>query len=196
MKKSKILEDETSPTIKVSLIGDTLETENDRFALVVRHFFDNQADSAKQLEVGESYVSQLISGKSKISGELIKKVAAALETVNLDWLLRGRGEMIYSEPAERQTINGPTIDVQGEPTQSQIDQLTDYTLTVQPAELTARQRLMLQLACAHVLKENQGSHPLEYLSMATRAYLRLIVRFPDFNLVTLFDLEGALRLKL
>lgn len=62
-----------------------------------------QSDFAAALKIGQSYLSQLESGKKTVNEALLKNIALAF-SVNIDWLLRGSHalSMFVSEDAAKE----------------------------------------------------------------------------------------------
>lgn len=121
----------------------------------------------------------------------------------MDWLINGRGPMIFEEEIERVVhfetgskavyykMPNDLPRVAQEPSEQEAEVLAAYTLKQWPVELSTRQSLMFKMACAQVLFEHPALQSLEALAVGAKIYLRIIQRMPDINLAALFDLEGA-----
>lgn len=69
----------------------------------LRQIIDNKNYSIRQFEqkisASEGTISKFLCGKIGLKVETLLKIAANFPEINLDWLITGRGEMIFSQPA-------------------------------------------------------------------------------------------------
>lgn len=77
-------------------------TDKERFIEAINYlkknrFVFNNADLAGVLDVSQSYVSLLISGKKPITDKLVKNIVTKFPQINNDWLLTGNGTMLRTE---------------------------------------------------------------------------------------------------
>ena len=83
-----------------------------RFRLLVTYLRNNKLVRT-QKELGEmagytneSYVSQMATGKTPISENLLKKIEELAPDFNTNWLLFGEGDMLRSDGSVHQTVSG------------------------------------------------------------------------------------------
>lgn len=76
---------------------------------------------SKLLKMPQTTVNNYVSGKRKISFELIKKISEAFPEINSEWILTGKGMMINSVAQTVTNIYGGGAN-EPEPRQSVIDQ--------------------------------------------------------------------------
>ena len=68
----------------------------------LRQIIENKNYSTRQFEqkisASEGTISKFLCGKIGLKVETLLKIAANFPEINLDWLITGRGEMIFSQP--------------------------------------------------------------------------------------------------
>ena len=130
--------------------------------------------------IDQSYYQHIIAGKGK--GNLrLEHIESLVATTGINplWLLMGEGEM--------EIRNSHEIEWDKEPTAEQIEDL--YKLVVSDdIELSKMQSLKMQLACAQCYIDNPGAKNILELVAAARVYLKIILRFPAFDINGLFGL--------
>ncbi|HMN89798.1 MAG TPA: helix-turn-helix transcriptional regulator [Saprospiraceae bacterium] len=67
--------------------GERLKKIRDYLELSRQEFYE-------LIEIGQSYLSMIERGERPISARITKKIALKIPSINIDWLLTGRGEMI------------------------------------------------------------------------------------------------------
>ena len=77
---------------------------------------------SKLLKMPQTTVNNYVSGKRKISFELIKKISEAFPEINSEWILTGKGMMINSVAQTVSNIHGGGAAPEPEPRQSVLDQ--------------------------------------------------------------------------
>ena len=77
---------------------------------------------SKLLKMPQTTVNNYVSGKRKISFELIKKISEAFPEINSEWILTGKGMMINSVAQTVANIHGGGAAPEPEPRQSVLDQ--------------------------------------------------------------------------
>lgn len=140
----------------------------------------SKTDMAVRMGIDQSYYQHIIAGKGKgnLRLEHIESLVATT-AVNPLWLIMGEGEMIIRISHD--------IEWEKEPTAQQIEDL--YRLVVgEDIELSKIQSLKMQLACAQCYIDNPAAKSILELVAAARVYLKIILRFPAFDINGLFGL--------
>lgn len=55
-----------------------------------------------KISVSEGTISKFLAGKIGIKAETLQKINAIFPEINMDWLVTGRGDMLYSRPDQTQ----------------------------------------------------------------------------------------------
>ena len=71
-----------------------------RITRVRKHKGMSQKEFSTTIGISQSYLSEVESGKSKPSLELLSGIVNRFSDINADWLLTGRGEMQNLSPTE------------------------------------------------------------------------------------------------
>ncbi len=140
----------------------------------------SKTEMAARMWIDQSYYQHIIAGKGKgnLRLEHIERLVAT-SGVNPSWLLMGDGERfvrIYNK-----------IEWEKEPTAEQIEALYQSVVSKE-IELTKIQSLKMQLACAQCYIDNPDAKNVADLVAAARVYLKIILRFPSFDINGLFGL--------
>ena len=78
---------------------------NERIKKLIEAIGDTQTELAEKLETFQSNISRLISGKLKLSPEIMQKMHK-IYNVNLNWLICGTGKMFLTEESNYTTEQG------------------------------------------------------------------------------------------
>lgn len=70
-----------------------METQGQRLKAVMKHFRHTQESIGQSLGVSKGFVSRMINNKAPLSIKIIDGLAKSFQTVNINWLLTGEGEM-------------------------------------------------------------------------------------------------------
>lgn len=73
----------------------------------------NQLSFAKTLRMTQPNISRMIKGEKKISAEALSRIAIEHESVNLHWLLTGKGEMFINVAPEIKALENEPTDQSG-----------------------------------------------------------------------------------
>ena len=97
------------------------------------------ADLARTLDVPRGDLSQMMSGKRKVSKRCVSNLLANFPEINEDWLLTGEGEMLKDTSA---IADNHSISIAGEEIkENNIRVNTDETIASLIAEVAAQRRL-------------------------------------------------------
>lgn len=97
------------------------------------------ADLARILDVPRGDLSQMMSGKRKVSKRCVSNLLANFPEINEDWLLSGEGEMLKDTSA---IADNHSISIAGEEIkENNIRVNTDETIASLIAEVAAQRRL-------------------------------------------------------
>ena len=103
----------------------------------------SQADFAKEVGIGAVQLSEIVSGKRKISEYYVNKILTRFPEINADWLRSGVGEMLKSNSANAENHS---ISIAGEEIkENRINVNTDETIAMLVAEVAAQRRLTEQV---------------------------------------------------
>ena len=105
-----------------------------RITRIRKHKGMSQKEFSAIIGVSQSYLSEVESGKSKPSLELLSGIVNRFNDINADWLLTGRGEMQNSLPTEK-LVN-------------------DFEIVQRIEQLTPNQRQMVLALTNELLKSN------------------------------------------
>lgn len=99
----------------------------------------SQADFAKEVGIGVVQLSEIVSGKRKVSEYYVNKILTRFPEINQDWLLNGNGEMLksYSASAENHSISIAGEEIK----ENKINVNTDETIAMLVAEVAAQRKL-------------------------------------------------------
>ncbi len=99
----------------------------------------SQADFAKEVGIGTVQLSEIVSGKRKISEYYVNKILTRFPQINEDWLINQEGEMLKSNSA---VADGHSISIAGEEIkENEINVNTDATIASLIAEVSAQRKL-------------------------------------------------------
>lgn len=99
----------------------------------------SQADFAKESGIGAVQLSEIISGKRKVSEYYINRILTRFPEINRTWLLTGEGEMLKNASA---SADNHSISIAGEEIkENKINVNTDETIAMLIAEVAAQRRL-------------------------------------------------------
>jgi len=144
----------------------------------------NKAQMAELMGIEASYYSNILKGKGK--GNLrLEHLERLLNDANVNplWIMTGEGEKYLR--------NTKALELRGEPTEEEVEQLYESVLQQHPAELSTHQKYMLKLACAQAFVDYPDLKRLDQLSLIVSVYLRVIIRFPTIDLVNLLGLNDV-----
>lgn len=144
----------------------------------------NKAQMAELMGIEPSYYSNILKGEGK--GNLrLEHLERLLNdaSVNPLWIMTGEGEKYLGK--------NKVLEAQGEPSEEEVEQLYQLVLQEYPAELSTHQKYLLKLACAQSFVDYPDLRRLDQLSLVVSVYLRLIIRFPNIDLVSLLGLNDV-----
>ena len=99
----------------------------------------SQADFAKETGIGVVQLSEIVSGKRKVSEYYVNKILTRFPEINADWLRNGDGEMLKSHSA---SAENHSISIAGEEIkENKINVNTDETIAMLVAEVAAQRKL-------------------------------------------------------
>ena len=99
----------------------------------------SQADFAKEVGIGAVQLSEIVSGKRKISEYYVNKILTRFPEINAEWLYDGVGEMLKSHSAN---ADNHSISIAGEEIkENKINVNTDETIAMLVAEVAAQRKL-------------------------------------------------------
>lgn len=64
----------------------------------------SQKDAAEKMQYNPCVVSTIMSGNGKISDRFVRKLCSLSPKLNVDWLLRGEGEMIVNDSSDTSAV--------------------------------------------------------------------------------------------
>lgn len=99
----------------------------------------SDGEFASEVGIGKSQLSEVMSGKRKVSEKYIRKMRTRFPEINEDWLRNGEGEMFKSHSAVAETHS---ISIAGEEIkENEINVNADGTIASLIAEVAAQRRL-------------------------------------------------------
>lgn len=99
----------------------------------------SQADFAKEVGIGVVQLSEIVSGKRKISEYYVNKILTRFPEINRSWLMTGEGEMLKNTSA---VAENHSISIAGEEIkENKINVNADETIAMLIAEVAAQRRL-------------------------------------------------------
>ena len=103
----------------------------------------SDADLARIIEIARSDLSQMMSGKRKVSKRCVSNLLAYFPEINEDWLNDGIGEMLktHSANAEKHSISIAGEEIK----ENKINVNADETIAMLVAEVAAQRRLTEQV---------------------------------------------------
>ena len=112
----------------------------------------SQADFAKEVGIGTVQLSEIVSGKRKISEYYVNKILTRFPQINEDWLINQEGEMLKSNSA---VAENHSISIAGEEVkENEINVNTDATIASLIAEVSA-QRKLTECALAEIAAQRR-----------------------------------------
>ena len=103
----------------------------------------SQADFANETGIGVVQLSEIVSGKRKVSSYYVNKILTRFPDINRSWLLNGDGEMLKSHSA---SAENHSISIAGEEIkENRINVNTDENIAMLVAEVAAQRRLTEQV---------------------------------------------------
>lgn len=99
----------------------------------------SDGEFANEVGVGKSQLSEVMTGKRKVSEKYIRKMRTRFPEINEDWLRTGEGEMLkkHSAVAENHSISIAGDEVK----ENEINVNTDSTIANLIAEVSAQRKL-------------------------------------------------------
>lgn len=99
----------------------------------------SQADFAKEVGIGTVQLSEIVSGKRKVTDYYVNKILTRFPEVNRSWLVDGIGEMLksYSASAENHSISIAGEEIK----ENKINVNADETIAMLVAEVAAQRKL-------------------------------------------------------
>ena len=99
----------------------------------------SQADFAKETGIGVVQLSEIVSGKRKMSDYYVNKILTRFPQINRSWLVNGDGEMLKSHLA---SAENHSISIAGEEIkENKINVNADETIAMLVAEVAAQRKL-------------------------------------------------------
>jgi transcriptional regulator with XRE-family HTH domain len=83
-------------------VVDKIE-QGSRLEQYIKLKYKTQTAFAKELKVSQGYISQLVSGTTKIPTDLLKAISDSNRSFNINWLVNGSGEMFFSEKKQEES---------------------------------------------------------------------------------------------
>jgi len=141
-----------------------------------------KAEFARLMGIEPRYYSHISTenGKGNLRIEHLESLLANAD-VNPVWVLTGEGNMFSRESSENMEP--------GEPSPSQIQALFEYVIGQNPVDLSHQQEIMFKLACSQCFIDNPGLKSLRDLAIAARVYLKLVLRYPNADFVTILGIK-------
>lgn len=98
----------------------------------------SQADFAREIGIGTVQLSEIVSGKRKVTDYYVNKLLTRFPEINEVWLRTGEGEMLKNVAlAENQAVALAADEIKD----NKISVNTDQTIALLVAELSAQRRL-------------------------------------------------------
>lgn len=98
----------------------------------------SQADFAGEVGIGTVQLSEIVSGKRKVTGYYVNKILTRFPEINEVWLRTGEGEMLKNVAlAENQAVALAADEIKD----NKISVNTDQAIALLVAELSAQRRL-------------------------------------------------------
>ena len=99
----------------------------------------SQADFAKEVGIGTVQLSEIVSGKRKVTDYYVNKILTRFPEVNRSWLINGIGEMLNTHSAFAESHS---ISIAGEEIkENKINVNADETIAMLVAEVAAQRKL-------------------------------------------------------
>ena len=99
----------------------------------------SDADFARMVDIPRSDLSQMMSGKRKVSKRCVSNLLANFPDINAEWLHDGVGEMLKSHSAN---ADNHSISIAGEEIkENKINVNTDETIAMLVAEVAAQRKV-------------------------------------------------------
>ena len=86
------------------------EQQSERFSQLIEALNISQVVLAELIGYSQEYVSQIASGKRTLTRGVLQNIANKLPNVNLEWLIRGNGEMMLVESYQIQEGEPRTLE--------------------------------------------------------------------------------------
>lgn len=98
----------------------------------------SQADFASEVGIGVVQLSEIVSGKRKVTDYYVNKILTRFPEINKSWIINGEGEMLKnSAVAESHSISIAGEEIK----ENEINVNTDATIAALIAEVSAQRRL-------------------------------------------------------
>lgn len=99
----------------------------------------SDADFARIIEIPRGDLSQMMSGKRKVSKRCVSNLLSCFPEINEDWFRTGEGEMLktYSASADNHSISIAGEEIK----ENKINVNTDETIAMLVAEVAAQRKL-------------------------------------------------------
>lgn len=112
----------------------------------------SQADFAKECGIGVVQLSEIVSGKRRVSEYYVNKILTRFPEINRSWLVNGNGEMLKNHSANAENHS---ISIAGEEIkENKINVNTDETIAMLLTEFSA-QRKLTEKTLAEVAAQRQ-----------------------------------------
>lgn len=99
----------------------------------------SDGEFATEVGIGKSQLSEVMTGKRKVSEKYIRKMRTRFPEINEDWLRTGSGKMLKSNSA---SAENHSISIAGEEIkENKINVNTDETIAMLVAEVAAQRKL-------------------------------------------------------
>ena len=99
----------------------------------------SQADFAKEVGIGTVQLSEIVSGKRKVTDYYVNKILTRFPEINRSWLVDGIGEMLKIQSASAESHS---ISIAGEEIkENKINVNADETIAMLVAEVAAQRKL-------------------------------------------------------
>ncbi len=100
--------------------------ESERLGLLINHLKTNAFNFSKQAKIAQGTVSSILKKKRRLSRDLIDQISLTYPNINIDWLLRGIGDMFHQELEHADIAGEPTVEyVAIKSTKIELDGLPD-----------------------------------------------------------------------
>ena len=84
--------------------------EGERLGLLINHLKTNAFQFSKHAKISQGSVSSIINGKRRMSRDILDSIISTHQNVNIDWLIKGTGEMFIQLPEVQKEASNPVLD--------------------------------------------------------------------------------------
>lgn len=84
-------------------IENQTDSQKERLKKIINYLKINQTGFAKTVNIPQSYMSEMLNGKKGIANKTLLKIANSYDSISINWLLTGEGEMLLKNGDKKQT---------------------------------------------------------------------------------------------